>query len=52
MPLERHHDIRGRPVTVLGNDEVGFTGAGGLAFVGVLAVEEDYYVGILLQGIM
>ena len=49
MALEGHDYVGGGPVPVLGDDEVGFAGPGRLAFVRVLAVQQDDDVGILLE---
>src|SRR5690606_21074103 len=49
VTLERGGDRRRGAAAVLGNDEVGFAGARRLAVVGVLAVQEDDHVGVLLD---
>ena len=49
VALERDGDVGGRAVAVLGEDEVGLARARRLPLVGVLAVQQDHHVGILLD---
>lgn len=45
-----HGERRGWAVAVFGDDEVGFAGTGRAFLVGVLAVQEDDEIGVVLQG--
>src|SRR5215472_2535599 len=49
VPLERDGDHRRRPVPVLGDDEVRLARPGRLRLVGVLPVQQDHNVTILLD---
>src|SRR5690606_8047929 len=51
VALERDGDGGGGPVAVLGDDQVGLTGARRLLLVGVLAVQQDHHVRILLDAV-
>src|SRR5438034_7055439 len=52
VALERDGDGRGRAVTVLGHDQVRLARPRRFLLVGILAVQEDYDVGILFYTIM
>ena len=49
VALEGHRHRRGRPVPMLGDDHVGFAGARRLALIGILAVQKDNDIAILLN---
>ena len=49
MTLEDDRNRSRRSITVLGDDDVGLTGARGLLVVDVLAVQKDDDVSVLLQ---
>ena len=49
VTLEGDRDVTGRAVAVFGHDQVRLAGAGGLLLVGVLAVQQDHHVGVLLD---
>ena len=49
MPLKGNNHVGGRAVTVLGHNEVGFTGSSGLPLVRILTMKQDDNVGILLK---
>ena len=50
MAHEDQFDAAGRAVSVLGNDDLGHILFDGVLFVLVGAVDEHYYIGILLDG--
>ena len=49
MPLKRNSDRRGRPIAMLRDNEVSLTCPRRLTLVGILAVEQDDDIGILLE---
>src|SRR6195952_5744340 len=49
VALEADGDVAGGAVAVLGPDDVGLAGAGGLLLVDVLAVQQHHDVGVLLD---
>ncbi len=46
----RHSDCRGRAVTVLTQNQVGFTATGIVSLGRVGAVQQNHHVGVLLEG--